>query len=79
MLEVIIDLINRKNTDFYNNIYYECMHDNCHCEDGILKFSINHTLNITLYLFLTTLIINFLIYFICVICEPLIDLIGVTI
>ena len=60
----IIDFIYHKNTDFHDNIHDECLHDNCHCEDGILKSSIHHTLNITLYLFLTTLIINILIYFI---------------
>ena len=60
----IIDLIYHKNNNYHDNIHDECLHDNCHCEDGILKSSIHHTLNITLYLLLTTILINLLIYFI---------------
>lgn len=60
----IADLIYRKKENYQNNIHEECVHDNCHCEDGILKSSIYHTLNIIFYLFLATIIINILIYFI---------------
>ena len=60
----IIDLIVSRKDNYHDNIHDECMHIHCHCEDGILKSSIHHTLNITLYLFLTTLFISFLIYFI---------------
>lgn len=59
-----IDLIYKRKTNYQKNIHEECIHDNCHCEDGILKSSIHHTLSITFYLFITTLIINFLIYFV---------------
>ncbi len=60
----LIDLIYKKRQDYKKSIHDECIHDNCHCEDGILKSSIHHTLSITFYLFITTLIINLLIYFI---------------
>lgn len=60
----IIDLFYRKKVNNQPSFHDECLHEKCHCEKGILKSSIHHTLNITLYLFLTTLVINFLIYFI---------------
>ena len=38
-----------------------CLDDDCHCEDGILKSSLIHTLKISLYIFITTFILNLLI------------------
>ena len=60
----IIDFIYKKKDNYKNNIHEECLHDNCHCEDGILKSSIHHTLNISIYLLLITIAINVIIYFI---------------
>lgn len=39
-----------------------CSVDDCHCEDGIFKSSLIHTLKISLYIFITTFILNFLIH-----------------
>ena len=58
----LIDLIYRKKENYQKNIHDMCEHDDCHCEKGLLKSSIHHTLNITFYLLLITLIINFIIY-----------------
>lgn len=45
-----------------NNIDEICEDEHCHChEQGILKASLVHTLNITIYIFIITLIINFII------------------
>lgn len=42
-----------------------CEHEHCHCEEkGILKSAFKHTLNITIYIFLITVIINFAVYLI---------------
>ncbi len=60
----IIDLFYHKKENYHNHIHDECIHDHCHCEEGILKSSLHHTLSITLYLFLITLFLNFLIYYI---------------
>jgi hypothetical protein len=36
-----------------------CEHEHCHChENGIIKASLIHTLNITIYIFIITLVIN---------------------
>lgn len=56
---ILIDLIIRKKKIKQDKTNYEiCDKEHCHCEKGILKSSIKHTLNITIFLFLTTLIIN---------------------
>ena len=35
-----------------------CEHDNCHCEQGIIKSALKHTINIIIFIFFITLIIN---------------------
>ena len=41
-----------------------CEKEHCHCEYGILKSSLKHTINIFLFILVITLIINIAIYFI---------------
>ena len=41
-----------------------CEKEHCHCEHGILKSSLKHTINIFLFILVITLIINIAIYFI---------------
>lgn len=46
-------------------IEHICEHEHCDCEhDGILKSSIKHTLNITLFIVIITFVLNTLIHFI---------------
>lgn len=59
----IIDLLYQKSRDNYQeNIHDMCEHDDCHCEKGIIHSSIHHTINIILYLFISTFLINLIIY-----------------
>ncbi len=60
----LIDLIYHKKENFQKHIHDMCMHDDCHCEKGLLKSSIHHTLQIAFYLLIITLFINILIYFV---------------
>lgn len=58
---IIIDLIiNKIRKKKENENYQICDDEHCHCEKGIIKSTIKHTLNITLFIFITTLIINIL-------------------
>lgn len=52
---LLVDLLIRKKE---NHIHDLCLHDNCHCEESIIKSSIIHTLKISLYLFIITFILN---------------------
>lgn len=59
---ILIDLIFRKKEK--QNIHDLCEHEHCNCNKSILKSSIKHTLNITLFIFIMSFLINTLIYFI---------------
>ena len=64
----LIDLIYRKKfkseEKIDSHIHDMCHDHDCHCEEGILKSSLIHTLKITLYIFIATILISSLIYFI---------------
>ncbi len=63
----IIDLIASK---FYKNKMQDskiesiCEHDHCHCEEGIWKSALKHTINIFIFIFIITLILNGIMEFI---------------
>ena len=57
--------LKNKNKEDANKIEHICEHEHCHCnENGILKSAIKHTLNILLYIFIITLVINALVEFV---------------
>ena len=57
---IILDLIFQKETQ-ENEISHLCEHAHCHCEEGVVKSSIKHTVNITIFIFIISLILNALI------------------
>ena len=63
---VLIDWILRltKHGNGEINVDELCDNDNCHCEKGILHSAIHHTVKISLFIFLCTLLINSAVYFI---------------
>lgn len=64
---VIIDFILRKfvKSEKEDKISEVCEHEHCHCEEGgILKSSIKHTISVFIYIFIISLILNIVIYFI---------------
>ena len=64
----IVDFIfkmRNKNNSNTDTIVDLCEHEHCHChEQGILKSSLKHTISITLYILITSLIINCFIHLI---------------
>ena len=68
----IIDLIGQivknkkheKEESEKEEIGHICEHEHCHCEEGIFKSAIKHTLSISLFILIITLLVNLLIYFI---------------
>jgi len=52
----IIDFITRKKQKI--NVQELCENDNCHCEKGILKSSITHTLNTLAFILLVSFFLN---------------------
>ena len=56
----LIDLIIKKK----DNLNYEiCQEDHCNCKDGIMLASLKHTLNIFVFIFICTFIINIILEF----------------
>jgi len=58
---LIIDLILNKftkNKKDENNIESICEHDHCHCEEGIWKSAIKHTLNVLIFILIVSLLLN---------------------
>lgn len=41
-----------------------CEHEHCHCEEGVIKSSIKHTLHIFFFIIIISFLINMIIYFI---------------
>ena len=62
-----IDFIFKKgiSKNIEEEIEHMCEDEKCNCEhDGILKSSIKHTISIIIFIFLASLILNFIIYFV---------------
>lgn len=63
----LIDLVYRKthsNNNQNSKIESLCEHDHCHCEDGIWKSALKHTINIFIFIFIITLLLNGIIEFV---------------
>lgn len=48
----------RKKEQEEMKIHDFCEHEHCHCEDGILKSAVRHTLQIFFFVFLITIVLN---------------------
>ena len=58
---VLVDFIYcilKKNEHDKMKIHDFCEHEHCHCEDGILKSAVRHTLQIFLFILLITILLN---------------------
>jgi len=48
----------------HEHIHDICEHGHCHCEDGIIRSAIKHTIQITFFILVISLAINIVIYFV---------------
>jgi hypothetical protein len=62
LVDLIIRLMNRGKEKI--NIDAICDEDNCHCEKGIWYSALHHTLTISAFVLLVTLVINALVFFV---------------
>jgi len=64
---VVIDFILKKKykvSEVNEEIHEICHDDNCHCEDGIIKSALKHTISIILFIFIANFLINLVIHYI---------------
>ena len=54
----LIDFILRRKNREEEKIVDLCEEEHCHCEKSLIKSSLKHTLSITIYIFLLTLIVD---------------------
>ena len=55
----LIDLVlRRKEEEKEENIEDLCEHEHCHCEEGIWKSAIKHTVNIFIFILIVSLLLN---------------------
>lgn len=61
----LVDLlfVRRKNKE-HHHIHEMCEQENCHCEEGILRSAVNHTLRITFFVLLITFALNLVLHFV---------------
>lgn len=59
----LIDLILRKNykNEKEEDIENLCEHEHCHCEEGIWKSTIKHTVNVLIFILIISLMLNIII------------------
>jgi len=62
MAGVIIDLLIKRKEDDHDHIHDICENENCHCENGIFRSAVKHTLQITFFILLVTLGLNLVLH-----------------
>lgn len=57
-------LLRRKGREEHEHIHEICEHDHCHCEKGIFRSAVSHTLQISLFILLVSVALNLLLHFV---------------
>jgi hypothetical protein len=64
IIGLLIDLVYKKKESHKEHIHDECEDEHCHCEKGIFISSLHHTVSITIYLLITIVLLNTIIYYV---------------
>lgn len=59
-----IDLIFRRKEKEHRHIHDICEQEHCHCEQGILRSAVTHTLKITFFILVITFLLNIVLHFV---------------
>lgn len=54
----------KKEAKEHNHIHELCEHENCHCEEGIFRSAVSHTLQITFFIVVITFALNAALHFV---------------
>ena len=63
IVDIIFNFVKKEHQE-HDDIEELCEHEHCHCEEGIVSSATKHTLNITIFIFVITLILNGIITYI---------------
>lgn len=58
VIDGVCHLKNKEKDEEYH-IHEMCEHEHCHCEDGVLKSALRHTLKVFLFVFITTFLLTY--------------------
>ena len=61
---LLIDFVFRKKEKNVEDIHDLCEHEHCHCEEGIIKSSIKHTIQIFAFILIVSVILNLILHII---------------
>lgn len=62
---LVIDLLLRgRNKDEHEHIHDMCEQEHCHCEKGIVRSALSHTLQISLFILVITFALNLILFFV---------------
>ena len=59
-----IFLFRKSDKEEHHHIHDICAHEHCHCEKGILRSAVSHTLQITFFIILITFVMNIVLHFV---------------
>ena len=63
LIDIVLRNLKRKPEE-NNNIENICEHEHCHCEEGIWKSAIKHTVSIFIFILIISLVLNIIIEFV---------------
>ena len=60
---LLVDIFMRGKAEEHEHIHELCEHEHCHCEEGIFRSAVRHTLQITFFILVITFALNLILEF----------------